>query len=263
MPSSDDLVNRIDALCEPVAEVDVRVRHPGGETTEVEVRPHAASGLGATVTVRPPEVAVGLGRWRHAWSSLADADEVLDLVAAVLFGRVRLREHVAGERAFRWDVEVAVDDRWVHHDTERRLHWKLWQPTTTRVYRNAIEPPPSVSLGSMGRLPYAPWVGLLDAADEGPGLGTLPVDGELDLHPFSPKEIAGVVRAYIEACRQRGITELRIVHGKGIGNLRRTVHALLDRHPDVAGYRLGGHGGGGWGATVVDLRVADDGGDEP
>ncbi|MBL8970409.1 MAG: Smr/MutS family protein, partial [Myxococcales bacterium] len=75
----------------------------------------------------------------------------------------------------------------------------------------------------------------------------LPVDGELDLHNFHPREVKPLVLAYIDACLARGLGELRIVHGKGIGNLRRTVHALLDRHPRVKGYRLAGHGGGSWG----------------
>ncbi len=82
----------------------------------------------------------------------------------------------------------------------------------------------------------------------------MPLDGELDLHSFKPKEVKPLVLETIEQCRARGILELRIVHGKGIGNLRRTVHALLDRHPAVASYRLGGHGAGSWGATVVDLH---------
>nr|WP_276603256.1 Smr/MutS family protein [Nannocystis pusilla] len=62
-----------------------------------------------------------------------------------------------------------------------------------------------------------------------------------------------MVLEYLDVCLARGILEVRIVHGKGIGALRRTVHAILDRHPRVVGYRLGGHRGGGWGATVVDL----------
>ncbi|MCY1005737.1 Smr/MutS family protein [Nannocystis pusilla] len=81
----------------------------------------------------------------------------------------------------------------------------------------------------------------------------LPVDGELDLHNFSPRDVKRLVLEYLDVCLARGILEVRIVHGKGIGALRRTVHAILDRHPRVVGYRLGGHRGGGWGATVVDL----------
>ena len=60
-------------------------------------------------------------------------------------------------------------------------------------------------------------------------------------------------------CHERGLRDLRIVHGKGKGVLRRTVHALLDRHPLVEDYRLGGHGEGSWGATIVRLRERADG----
>ncbi|MDD9938552.1 MAG: Smr/MutS family protein, partial [Myxococcales bacterium] len=67
----------------------------------------------------------------------------------------------------------------------------------------------------------------------------LPIDGELDLHHFRPAEVPSLVEAYVTECRERGILELRIVHGKGKGTLRRTVHKVLDRMPDaVAEYRL-------------------------
>ena len=94
-------------------------------------------------------------------------------------------------------------------------------------------------------------------------ISMLPIDGVLDLHTFSPKEIKELVPDYIEACLDKGITTLRIIHGKGIGNLRRTVHALLERHPKVAGYRLCGPLSGGWGATEVDLFPNDPGGGTP
>ena len=56
-------------------------------------------------------------------------------------------------------------------------------------------------------------------------------------------------------CRERGVLALRIVHGKGRGTLRRTVHALLERMPEhVLRYALAPPERGGWGATVVDLR---------
>jgi len=82
----------------------------------------------------------------------------------------------------------------------------------------------------------------------------VPLDGTLDLHTFAPRDVKSLVPEYLAACRERGILSVRIVHGKGTGSLRRTVHAALDRLPEVAGYRLAGEGGGGWGATLVDLH---------
>ena len=84
----------------------------------------------------------------------------------------------------------------------------------------------------------------------------LPIDGVLDLHTFQPREMKDLVMDYLAACRERGILEVRIIHGKGIGHLRRTVHALLARHPDVISYALAHPQLGGWGATVATLRAS-------
>ena len=81
-----------------------------------------------------------------------------------------------------------------------------------------------------------------------------PIDGTLDLHQFAPGETREVVAEYIRVCLDRGILKLRLVHGKGIGVQRRIVRDLLASHADVASYRHEGGSGGGWGATVVDLR---------
>jgi DNA-nicking Smr family endonuclease len=81
----------------------------------------------------------------------------------------------------------------------------------------------------------------------------LPIDGVLDLHTFAPKELKELVPAYLEACRERQIWEVRIVHGKGAGVLRRVVAAILARDPRVASFRLADERDGGWGATVVQL----------
>jgi DNA-nicking Smr family endonuclease len=82
----------------------------------------------------------------------------------------------------------------------------------------------------------------------------LPIDGTLDLHAFRPEEVGDLVPAWIEACREAGLLELRVVHGKGTGALRRSVEAVLARHPQVASFRTAGEDGGGWGATLVALR---------
>jgi dsDNA-specific endonuclease/ATPase MutS2 len=81
-----------------------------------------------------------------------------------------------------------------------------------------------------------------------------PIDGTLDLHPFSPEETKDVVEEYIQACLKKNILAIRIVHGKGIGVKREIVHSVLKKHPNVARYRHEGGSGGGWGATVVDLK---------
>ncbi len=85
----------------------------------------------------------------------------------------------------------------------------------------------------------------------------IPIDGTLDLHTFHPREVKEVVPAYLEACREVGILEVRVVHGKGTGALRRTVEALLVRIPWVTGFRGGGHDEGSWGATMVTLLPPD------
>ncbi len=83
---------------------------------------------------------------------------------------------------------------------------------------------------------------------------SLPLDGTLDLHTFAPAEVGSLVPEWIEASHAAGLRDLRVVHGKGTGALRRTVEVLLSRHPLVASFRAAGEDGGGWGATLVELR---------
>lgn len=80
------------------------------------------------------------------------------------------------------------------------------------------------------------------------------IDGTLDLHPFSPKDLPTLIPDYLEECHKKGIVEIRLIHGKGIGNIRRSVHALLERNPLVAQYRLADQHSGSWGATIVFLH---------
>ncbi|NOS72021.1 MAG: Smr/MutS family protein [Verrucomicrobia bacterium] len=82
----------------------------------------------------------------------------------------------------------------------------------------------------------------------------LPIDGVLDLHTFQPREIKSLVPDYLAECEARGIFRVRIIHGKGVGNLRRTVHSILAKHPRVETFALAGELFGGWGATIVQLK---------
>lgn len=82
----------------------------------------------------------------------------------------------------------------------------------------------------------------------------MPIDGVLDLHTFRPRDVKDLVPDYLAACREKGILLVRIIHGKGIGNLRRTVHALLSRDAGVDSFALDHPEYGGWGATLVRLK---------
>lgn len=93
-----------------------------------------------------------------------------------------------------------------------------------------------------------------DEAVDPDAIAQLPIDGVLDLHTFRPRDVPDLVPTWLDECRAHGFTEVRIIHGKGTGTLRRTVHALLDRRDDVVEYRLAPADRGGWGATVVTLR---------
>lgn len=83
----------------------------------------------------------------------------------------------------------------------------------------------------------------------------IPITGELDLHTFRPSDVASLLESYFAECQRTGLREVRVVHGKGTGTLRTTVHACLRRSPVVADFRLGDEHSGSWGATLVTLRA--------
>ena len=95
-----------------------------------------------------------------------------------------------------------------------------------------------------------------DAMDEAV---QMPIDGTLDLHTFLPREVKPLLQDYLGECQRLGILDVRVVHGKGTGSLRRSVHAILGRLPLVARFQQAGAGGGGWGATLVRLHPVDSG----
>ena len=95
-----------------------------------------------------------------------------------------------------------------------------------------------------------------DPEDQPPfdGPARLPLDGVLDLHAFDPADLGSLLPGWLEESHAAGLRALRVVHGKGTGALRRSVEAILARHPLVAAFRPAGEDAGGWGATLVTLR---------
>jgi DNA-nicking Smr family endonuclease len=84
----------------------------------------------------------------------------------------------------------------------------------------------------------------------------IPIEDVLDLHPFNPRDIKSVVEEYVTAAWERGLREVRLIHGRGRGIQRGIVQQALERHPLVVEF---------WdapeshlGATVARLREAAD-----
>ena len=82
----------------------------------------------------------------------------------------------------------------------------------------------------------------------------LPITDSLDLHTFKPREAGPLTDAYLWEAHAKGFRRVRVIHGKGKGVMRRTIHTHLNRHPLVQSIeRPAGHEGG-WGATWALLR---------
>jgi DNA-nicking Smr family endonuclease len=82
----------------------------------------------------------------------------------------------------------------------------------------------------------------------------IPLQAAIDLHPFQPRDIPSVVEEYLEQCKQAGLREVRLIHGKGKGVQRTIVRSLLEKHPAVASFRDAPLEAGSWGATIVTLK---------
>jgi DNA-nicking Smr family endonuclease len=82
----------------------------------------------------------------------------------------------------------------------------------------------------------------------------IPINGELDLHTFQPKEVRDLLEEYISACIEKNIYSLRIIHGKGKGILKQNVHSILKKNLQVASFSDAPTEAGGWGATLVILK---------
>ncbi|PZN08046.1 MAG: endonuclease MutS2 [Bacillota bacterium] len=77
---------------------------------------------------------------------------------------------------------------------------------------------------------------------------------EIHLRQLTVDEALARLDKYLDDALLAGAPQVRIVHGKGTGALRRAVHDFLRKHPAVASFRLGAPNEGGAGATVVMLK---------
>lgn len=80
----------------------------------------------------------------------------------------------------------------------------------------------------------------------------IPIEDSIDLHSFAPRDVVAVVGDYLQAAREAGFTQVRLIHGRGKGVQRAAVqrllreHALVDRYWDAPESHLG--------ATLVVLK---------
>jgi dsDNA-specific endonuclease/ATPase MutS2 len=82
----------------------------------------------------------------------------------------------------------------------------------------------------------------------------IPITDIFDLHTVPPRDVKGVVEAYLEEAQRLGLKAIRIIHGRGIGVQREIVRSVLARTDFVLDYHDAPAEAGGWGATVVTLQ---------
>ena len=94
---------------------------------------------------------------------------------------------------------------------------------------------------------------MIDDEPEGEPV-VLPIEDSIDLHAFAPKDIPSVVESYLEAAREAGFREVRIVHGRGKGIQKERVRQVLGHSPHVEHFEEATPDRGGFGATVARLK---------
>jgi DNA mismatch repair protein MutS2 len=80
------------------------------------------------------------------------------------------------------------------------------------------------------------------------------VGGELNVIGQTTNEATGAVDKFLDAAYLSNFDRVRIVHGIGMGALKRAISALLADHPHVAKFYPAAATEGGNGATVVELK---------
>ena len=80
------------------------------------------------------------------------------------------------------------------------------------------------------------------------------MSGEINVIGQTADQAQDAVEKFLDRAFLAGLPRIRIIHGTGMGVLRRTLRAWLQHHPQVASVTEPGQNEGGAGATVVELR---------
>jgi len=99
----------------------------------------------------------------------------------------------------------------------------------------------------------------VEDAEDNPFPEPVRVTDVLDLHGFFPEQIPEVLGEFIGNAVELRLKTLRIIHGKGKSRLKFEVFRFLRESPDVARFYDAPPESGGWGATVVEMRLAPSG----
>ncbi len=77
------------------------------------------------------------------------------------------------------------------------------------------------------------------------------LNDELDLHPFHPRDAKAVLREFIDMASEKGLTRVRIAHGKGKSTIKSIVINELSKNEKIVSFN---DDSGNWGATIAILK---------
>ncbi len=273
-----DAAGRMEALLQSLAEEHARLAATTLRAAEAEAE---ARRMREELAVELAEVA----RRRHG--ALTEARREGERLLAEARSRVEklvrdLRTAAASPAAVRGaQEEIAAIERAVNPDSERDIPIvgevsssppvpgnRVWvRPLGRDGILEAVESGgrARVRLGNVTvNVPFADLVSRGAAADPLPAVSTSaayvspetePPGTRLDLRGMERADALDALESFLDAMVVHGLNQAEIVHGKGTGVLRRAVQERLAAHPDVVEARLGGHGEGGSGVTIVRLRT--------
>lgn len=80
------------------------------------------------------------------------------------------------------------------------------------------------------------------------------ISSEINVIGKNIDEACFEIDKYLDNAYLSGLSNIRIIHGKGTGALRTGIHKFLKTHPHVKSFRIGTFGEGEMGATIVEIK---------